>query len=320
MRGAVVRRVVMVPVTALVVSLAMFVLLYVGPNPLAQLHDQGSIRAADVERLTEQYGWDRPWYEQYGTWLSGVSHGDWGRSIRTQQAARSMIAERLPLTLALTSLALALSMVVAVPMAILSALRRRSTVDYALTLVSLALMALPGFFVALLLQLITLKLKDASGHLLFPTGGGIQDGGAAEWVRRLALPSAALAAVQVASWSRYLRGELLGALASDFVTSAAGKGLDRRALVVRHALRATLVPITTMLAIDIGYLIGGSIVVESIFGLPGTGALLLQSVEARDIVVVLDLVVLGALVMVAVNALADVVAGWLDPRIRQRGR
>ncbi|MCW2949024.1 MAG: binding-protein-dependent transport system inner rane component [Thermoleophilia bacterium] len=304
-------------ITMLVVSFIMFLLLFIGPNPLEQLRENPDYSPADIERISHEYGWDKPWPVQYGTWLQGFVTGDWGVSMQTKRPARQMIVERIPLTLLLTMSAMVFSLMVAMPLGMYLAVRSGSRTDFAVSIASFGLMATPGFFLALLLQVGALKWYHTTGHMPL-YAAGVPIGGVVERSRYLALPVLSLCVVQIAGWSRFQRSQMLGQLHSQYLQAARAKGLPARLLYVRHALPNTLVPTVTLVAIDIAVLFGGAVVTETIFGLPGMGSMLLQAVQTRDVVVALDIVVIGAFLMVVANTAANLACGIFDPRLRTR--
>lgn len=311
--------------TLLVVSFLMFLLLFVGPNPLDQLKQNPSYTAADITRMTKQYGWDKPWYEQYAMWGGKFVTGDLGTSVLTQRPASEMLGERIPMTMMLGGMALILSLVIAIPLGTFVAIRKHSLADYSATFMTFGMMALPSFFIGLLLQLMALKMQDVNGGgmVLYTAGAPDCIGDIltcfrepVEVFRRLILPVSVLSMIQVASWSRYQRSEMLGVLASDFVKSARAKGIPERRVILRHAVRNTMMPIVTIAAMDVAMLFGGAVITESVFGLPGMGTLLLDSVRQRDVVVALDIVMIGTILVLVCNTVADVLYGMLDPRVR----
>jgi peptide/nickel transport system permease protein len=310
------RRLLLAVPTLLVVSMIMFALLWLAPNPLGQLTEAAGYDAADIQRLTEQYGWNEPAHTQYLDWATHFATGDWGESLRTHRPAREMIAERLGLSMTLASLAMLLALLVAVPLGIVAAIRRGSRIDMLTSALSIGMMALPGFLLAVLLQLVAVKLRDTTGHTILYTGGAMRGDGMVEAIQRYTLPVVTMAAVMVAGWVRFQRGELIGVLESDYVRAAWAKGLRSRAVLLRHALRNTALPMLTILAMDFGHIVGGAVVVETVFGIPGMGRLLIDSVQARDLVVALDIVMLTAFAMVVANAVADTLYGVIDPRTR----
>lgn len=332
MTGLVIRRLLEAIPALLVVSVIMFGLLLMGPNPLDQLKQDPNITAADVERLTKLNGWDKPAQERYVKWATGFIRGDLGVSTVDRRPAAEKISERLPLTLMITGLSMMVSLAIALPIGAYVAVHKYSKADYGATLATFAMMASPSFFVAMLLQLGALKLQDMNGGTLwFYTGGapacvGGDNGLIAsigscvttpmETFRRLALPVMALSILQIAGWSRYMRSELLGVLNQDYIRSAMAKGLDGKIIFMRHAIRNALLPLVTIVALDVAGLFGGAVITERVFGLPGMGNLLLDSVQQTDIAVVLAIVMISASLVLLMNMIADVLYGVLDPRVR----
>lgn len=332
MSQLVIKRVLQAIPTLLVVSFLMFLLLFMGPNPLQQLKQNPNIRDADIKRLTKQYGWDKPWYAQYVKWGTNFVKGDLGDSVQTMRPAKELISERLPLTLMLTGLSMIFSMMIAIPIGAYVAVKKYSKADYAATFLTFTMMATPSFFLALLLQLFALKLGDMNGgNLVLFTAGAPSCAGASpsvfgqvfscmgtpiEVFRRLALPVAALSMLQVAGWSRYQRSELLNVLNSEYIKCAMAKGIPFRDVFVKHAMRNTMLPMVTIVAVDVALLFGGAVITETVFSLPGMGSLLLQSVLNRDVVVALDIVMISTILVLVFNTVADVMYGVLDPRVR----
>ncbi|MCW2924465.1 MAG: binding-protein-dependent transport system inner rane component [Thermoleophilia bacterium] len=334
MIGLVVRRFLEAIPALLVVSIIMFGLLALGPNPLELLKQNPNITSKDVARLTKLNGWDKPVAQQYVHWGSKFIKGDMGVSTVDQRPAWDKIKERLPLTLMLTGMSMVLSLMIALPIGAYVAVHKYSRADYVATLSTFAMMASPSFFIGLLLQLFALKLQDWNGgSLWFFTGGApmcVGGGGGGgmihtmascaatpiEVFRRLALPVFALSILQIAGWSRYMRSELLGVLNQDYIRSAMAKGLNGRLVFMRHAVRNALLPLVTIVALDVATLFGGATITERVFGLPGMGNLLLDALGNKDIAVVLAIVMIGAALVLFMNTVADVLYGVLDPRVR----
>lgn len=311
------RRLLQLAPTLVVTSLLMFFVLSLGPSPMAQLQEFGNLSAHDIQRLAAQYGWDQPKWKQYIDWLTHYLRGDWGQSVRTMQPAMTMIAERLPLTITIAAVALLLSVGIGVPLGAWVAVRKGSKIDLVTTVLTLSLMAMPGFFLALVLQLFAVQLRSWTGGVVVYTSGIPDDGaGLIEWIQRLALPILTLTLTHIAAWVRYQRGELLQVLGAEYIKCARAKGLPEKVIFLRHAMRNAVLPIITLIAIDMGKLVAGAVIVESVFGLPGIGTLLLDSVNGHDTVVVLDLLMLVVITMVVCNTLADLAYGALDPRVR----
>lgn len=331
MSGFLIRRTVEGLLALVVVSVIMFGLLAMGPNPLEQLKQNPNITSKDIARLTKLNGWDKPITSQYVHWATGFVKGDLGTSTVDQRKASTKIMERLPLTLMVTGMSMILSLSIALPIGAYVAVRKDSTADYVASLMTYGMMAAPSFFIGLLLQLFALKLQDMNGgSLWFYTGGPPQctSGGGLfhtafsciatpiEVFRRLALPVTALSILQIAGWSRYMRSELLGVLNADYIRSARAKGLDSKLVFMRHAIRNALLPLVTIIALDVAALFGGATITERVFGLPGMGNLLWDALSQKDIAVILAIVMIGAALVLLMNTVADILLGILDPRVR----
>jgi peptide/nickel transport system permease protein len=332
MMGLAIRRFLEAIPALIVVSIIMFGLLAMGPNPLELLKQNPNITSEDVARLTEQNGWDKPVVQQYTFWAKNFITGDMGVSTVDGRPAWDKIKERLPLTLMVTGMSMILSLSIALPIGAYIAIRKYSKADYTITLLTFGMMAAPSFFIGILLQLFALKLQDWNGGtLVFYTAGApaCVSGGSGlfstifgcmatpvEVFKRLALPVFALSMLQIAGWSRYMRSELLGVLEQEYIRSANAKGLGARVVFMRHALRNALLPLVTIVALDVAALFGGATITERVFGLPGMGNLLLDSLMQKDIAVVLAIVMIGATLVLFMNTVADILYGVLDPRVR----
>jgi peptide/nickel transport system permease protein len=329
--GFIIRRSLAAIPVLIVASMIVFMLLVVGGNPLEQLRQNPAFRPEDIARLTKEYGWDKPAPVQYMTWAKGAITGDFGKSITTQRPAVDMIGERLPLTLMLTGWSLMLSLIIAIPIGAYVAVKKYSRADYIATFVTFIMMATPSFFLALLFQLSALKMQDWNGGtLVFYTAGAPACAGTegvfsaflaclgtpVEVFRKMALPVIALSILQIAGWMRYQRSELLNVLNQDFMKSAVAKGLPGRRVFMWHAMRNALLPIITIVGLDVAMLFSGAVITERVFGLPGMGNLLLDSIYARDIVVVQAIVLIGAFLVLFFNTLVDILYGVFDPRVR----
>ena len=315
MIALILRRILGLIPTLLAVSLLVFFIMSMGPSPTAALQEYGNLSAEDVAKIAHERGWDKPRIEQYVGWLAGYVTGDWGESVRTLQPVQEMVFERLPLTLTIASLSLLFSVGIGLPLGAYVAVRKYSHVDYITTFLTLALMAMPGFFLAIVLQLLAVKLRDTTGSVVFYTSGIPDEGATIEWVQRLALPVVTLTLTHIAIWVRYQRGELLNVLGQEYIKAARAKGLPDRLIFMRHVIRNAVLPIITLIAIDMGKLVAGAIIVESVFGLPGIGTLVLDSVNGHDTPVVLAILMLVAVMMVVFSTIADLLYGVLDPRV-----
>lgn len=308
------RRLAQLPLVLAVVTLIVFALIHVTPGDPIQIMLGMQTSPEAVRALQEQHHFDRPLPEQYVRWLGGVLRGDLGASIRQRQPVTEMIAERFPISLRLALAAMLFALVVAVPVGVVSAIRRNTWVDYLLTGLSIGGLSIPNFTLALLLiYLFAVKLD------WFPiTGiGSAVTAGGSLWERAapFVLPAVALGAHQTALLARLLRASMLDVLTQDYIRTAYAKGLSSRSVVMVHALRNALIPLVTMTAIQFGYLIGITITIEFIFAIPGMGSALLEAVVNRDIPVIQGFTLFIAVVFIVTNLVADLVYTLVDPRI-----
>jgi peptide/nickel transport system permease protein len=268
-----------------------------------------AVLAAYRERL----GVDRPVPVQYARWLAGVVQGDLGMSFSTARPVSEMIVERLPATLVLMGSSFLLAAVLALAVGVLSALRQYSAWDHLATGLSFLGIAMPVFWLALILQLVF------GVWLGWLPVAGTQTVGASSLPDRLAhlvLPAVVLSFRYVAGWSRYLRSSLLEALRADYVRTARAKGLPERTVVATHALRNALGPVVSVMALDLAGLFSGAVITETVFAWPGIGRMFVQAMFSRDYPLLMGILLLGSVMVVLFNLVADVVYGLLDPRVR----
>src|SRR5262245_26823785 len=307
----IVRRVILMVPVAFLVTIIVFALLRMAPgDPVTTF--AGEVRDPEILAATRHsLGLDQPMPVQYVAWLSHTLQGDFGRSIRTRQRVGEAIIERLPATIELTATALAISIIIGLTVGTLSALHRNSALDLLATSVTIAGVSVPNFFLGLMLILLfSLVLR------IFPPGGYtplISD--PYENVRRLVLPAITLAAATLAINMRQVRSSLLDVFGQDYIRTARAKGLSENTLVIRHALKNGLIPVVTVIGLQIGALIEGAVITEQIFSWPGIGKLLVDSILGRDYPVVQAVVLISALSYMCSTLLVDIVYGWLDPRI-----
>ncbi len=284
-------------------------------NPLA-----GEAARRQLESL---YGLDRPLYAQYWDWLTRIVRLDFGRSMSADaRPVLDRILERLPLTVGMNVISLLLTLLIAIPVGVFSACRRNSLLDRSVTVLVFLGFAMPSFWLALLLMLffgIELQWLPLSGLTSLDFAQRDFWGKAADLASHLALPIAVYTLGGLAGMSRYMRACMLEALRQDYILTARAKGLSPAAVVWRHALRNALLPVITLLGLSVPGLIGGSVILESIFALPGLGQLFYAAVMARDYTLIMGNLVLGAVLTLAGNILADVCYGLADPRIRTAG-
>jgi peptide/nickel transport system permease protein len=315
----------------LVSTFVVFLMVTYSGDPLAdfkaQQLRQNSDPAIIADRVRAEEHFlrlDRPVLERYWLWIKGiVTSGDFGPS-RTVPDIRSELANRLLVSLRLVLLALVLAIVLALVVGVVSAVRRYGMTDNLLTLVSVVFLSLPVFWFAVLLKdYLAVDLNTAIGHrLLFTMGESTPNLVGGFWTRlgdtfgHLVLPTLVLALTVYPSWSRFQRSSMIEVLDSDYVRLARAKGLPRRRVLVHHALRTALIPLTTIVAIDFAGLIGATVITEQIFTWQGMGTMLLEGISRRDVYVVLAWLLVAAIAVVVINLLADLLYAVLDPRIR----
>ncbi len=287
-------------VGAMIVS---FWLAHLTGNP-AEVLAGTSLPAEEVQRLSERLGYDEPVLRQFGDYMVGAAHGDFGTSYRANGPALGAVLSRLPATLGLILGALVLACLIAIPAAVHSVLRRESRSDRLIRRTLMVLQGMPEFWSGLVLVLIfSVSLQWVPS---------LRNGDPTAWI----LPIVTLALPLSATLVRVLRADLLDIMRADFVVALRAKGIGERSIVLHHGLRNALVSFLTVVALQIGWLFGGTIIVEAVFVWNGIGSLLLVSVETRDIPVVQTIVVLIAAAYVVFNLLADVIALLVDPRLR----
>jgi peptide/nickel transport system permease protein len=300
-----------------IVSIAVFVLFFVTPHDPARLIAGRLATPQTVALVNHRLGLDRPLPDQYGGFVWRALHGDLGYSYYSSAPVRQLLASRLPVTVSLVLGAAVLWLVLGVGVGVAAARRPRSITDRAGTVFVLTGLSMPTFLVGLLLIYFLFFRLRLAGVDLFPAGGYVplsQD--PAGWAQHLLLPWITLAVVIAATYSRLTRSSLLEALGQDYIRTARSKGLSEERVVYRHGLRSALTPVVTQLGIDIGGLLGGVIVTEQVFGLPGLGQLAWQSVTNQDLPVIIGTVLVASLFIVVANILVDLSYAFLDPRVR----
>ena len=304
----------------LVISAFIYLLLYLMPgDPLYRmLEDVPNLRPQDYERLRKIYGLDDPVYIQYWKWLWQLILLNPGYSREYGQPVIEIILPALKNTLILTISAVVIGKILAVLLGIFSAVRQYSIGDYILTAITFISYSVPAFWLGLMLIILfSVKL----GWL--PTSGiantDLTPGSLEAWwdyLKHLILPVAVLAISEIIQVQRFMRSSLLEVLRQDYLTTARAKGLSEQVVIGRHALKNALIPVVTIIAVTMPRVVGGSTVVETVFAYPGMGRLLFTSIMANDFVVAMTVVMIIAVTVVFFNLLADVIYGWLDPRIR----
>jgi peptide/nickel transport system permease protein len=339
-----VRRLLQTVALLFLLSIVLFALVNLAPGgPLAGHGQSRHVRPERAVILKRQFGLDKPLPVQYVIWLAGndwmrvdadgdgvadsygarkgILRGDFGFSFRTREPVLKEIGRRLPNTVYLMAVTMLVAIVIAIPIGIISALRQYSLYDIAVTTFSFAGQAIPEFWLGLILILIFYAwLKNPfTGEPLLPAGGMYTLGAGfslLDRLKHLILPVATGALGWIAWYSRFLRSSMLDVIHQDYLRTARAKGLTERTVVYRHALRNAIIPLVTLLALDLPYLIGGTVFIEMIFSWPGMGRLYYQSALQRDYPVLLAILIIGAAAIILSNLLADVLYAYVDPRIR----
>jgi ABC-type dipeptide/oligopeptide/nickel transport system permease component len=292
-----------IPVLFGVITLVFSLIHLVPGDPAQSMLGEGATQA-DIERLRHQLGLDAPLSSQYVAYLSGVARGDLGQSFRTGAPVVSQLAERIPATAQLAAAAMLVAVCLAVPLGLLAAVWRGTWIDESAMAVALAGVAMPNFWLGPLLAIV---FAVQLGWLPVSGRGTLAN---------LVLPAITLGAALAAILARMTRASVLDELRELYVLAARARGASRARAILRHAFRNSLVPVVTVLGLQLGSVLTGSVITETIFAWPGVGRLLIQSINARDYPMVQGCILLIAVTYVAMNLLTDVVYGWLDPRIR----
>ena len=288
------------------VSIVTFGLMFLTGDPTELLLGAGAdlMSQEDIEAFRHARGFDRPWLVQYADFARGAIQGDFGDSLRHHRPAFSVVLERMPATIQLSLFALLISVIFAIPVGVISATRPNSWYDYLSMTGALIGQSVPSFWLGILLMLffgVYLKWLPISGR--------------GTW-QHLVLPGVTLAAFSLARNARLTRSSLLEVMQQDYMRTARAKGLHENLIIYRHGLRNALIPLVTMVGLQIGFLLGGSVIIESLFAWPGIGRLIIQSIYNKDFPVVQAGVTLLAIIFVLVNLLVDLLYGWLDPRVQ----
>ncbi|MGZ4691132.1 MAG: ABC transporter permease [Acidimicrobiia bacterium] len=305
----------------LIATFLLFVMVRETFDPTAKVRSSRT-GAQAAEQIRKRLHLDDSYVSQYTHWLGNAVHGDLGDSERTHEAVSSMISRAFGNTLQLIGWGVLVSAVIAIALGVYSATHQYSKLDYSFTGLSFVGLAMPPFWFGLIaIQFLAIWPKETFNlqqPLFYFVGlhSGDQTGFNLDYLQHLVLPVLTLTVQSIAEWSRFQRASMLDVMSSDYIRTARAKGVGRRAVVVRHGLRNALIPLVTVMALDIGALFGGLIVTERIFSIPGMGSLFIDSIQAGDAQVLLAWVVLTSAFIVVFNLLADVLYGVLDPRIR----
>ncbi|MDW3215271.1 MAG: ABC transporter permease [Ilumatobacteraceae bacterium] len=312
MRRAVVRRLLALIPLLLVVSFIVFSLLLLTPGDPAITLAGDNPTPEQIAEIRSQLGLDDPIIVQYGRWVSDAVRGDLGTSLYSSASVTDAIWSRLPVTLSLTGAAIIFSVMVAVPLGLLAARRPGGVIDHASTGVATIGIALPSFWIGMVLIIVfALRLG------WFPPVGYVSFGDdPLEWARHMVLPAIALGTAGAAETTRQLRGAMLDVLDSDYVRTARSKGMRGGTVLYKHALKNAGSPVLTVLGLQVTFLLGGSVIIEQMFAIPGLGSLAITAVLARDIPMIQGVVLVAVVVSVGINLLVDLAYAWLNPKVR----
>lgn len=297
------KRLILAIAVALFVSSLVFALTNAAADPASVLAGEGA-READIQAIRAQFGFDRPLVEQYANWIGKAVRGDLGQSYRMKRPTADLLAESLPITAKLGLSALAFAICLGIPLGVFAAIRPNSWIDRLALSISVVGQAMPTFWFALLMILlfgVTLRWLPISGS--------------GTW-QHMVMPAIALGYYATPAIMRLTRAGMIDALASDYIRTARAKGLLPPVILFKHALRNALVPVVSLAAVQFGFMLGGSVVIEAVFALPGLGSLAWEAITRSDLPVVQAIVLLVSLFYVVLTLLADLFNAWLDPRIR----
>jgi peptide/nickel transport system permease protein len=304
------------------ISVAVFALMQLIPGgPLAAYSNNPDVTSADLERLQEELGLNVPKYQQYLNWLGAVLHGDWGTSQVSRRPALTEISERLPNTLYLSLTAFLIALTISIPIGIISAVRQYSWFDHLMTTIAFLGHSIPVFWFGLILIIVfnvTIKNPFTGGPLL--PGGGMytigDDFSIQDRLVHLILPASVLILNRLSAQVRYTRAGMLDVLHQDYIRTARAKGLRERAVITRHAVKNGILPLVTLIGLEIPSLFNGALLTETVFSWPGMGRLFFTSIERADYAVMMGVFMMSATLVLAFGLITDVVYAFLDPRIR----
>ena len=305
-----------------IISILLFLMVRAAPGgPLTAARRNPNISKEQIEAIEEKLGLNDPLPVQYGRWLGDILRGDMGESIKFRRPVSEMIGERVPNTLILVGASFLVTLLFAIPIGILSARKPYSTFDYAMTTITFIGQAIPVYWLGLgLIVIFYVIIKNPlTGNPLFPVGGmntrGME-GNLIDTLWHLVLPVTALSLGWVAWYSRFLRSSMLDVLHEDYVRTAHAKGLTDSLVYYKHALQNAILPLVTLIALDLPSLFAGALFVETIFSWPGMGRLFWDAAKGRDYPVLLGVVMLTAILIIVCNIIADLAYGWLNPQVK----
>jgi peptide/nickel transport system permease protein len=289
-------------------------------GPLGPYLQNPHITPADIERLRHNFGLDQPLPVRYLRWLLMVLHGDLGYSTSNSESVTTAIVERLPATLLLAGTSFVLSLIIGVTFGIIAAVKPYSWIDYLVTTFAFFGQSMPVFWFALMLQLVfaVAGITAFGYHFALPSAGisSSDDFDLGDRIQHLVLPTIVLSLLYIAVWSRFTRSSMLEVIRTDYMRTAAAKGLDRLTIIMRHGLKNAMIPVVTIVALSLPGLFSGAVVTETIFAWPGMGRLFFNALGQFDFPLLMGYLVIVSFLVVFFNLLADVTYAWLDPRVK----
>ena len=322
MRVYLLKRLIQIVPTVLMITFVVFLMMQSIPgDPVVALLGD-AYTEEDAVRIRESYGLDQPVVVQYFIWLGKLVRGDWGASILTGRPVLQDVLVRLPVTLELIVLSMGIALLIAIPAAIIGALRQNTWADYTATSVAMIGVSIPEFFVGVLLLLVFSiglhGILPSSGWVYLPGTCPNMVCGVSFWgnMQHVLMPAIALGIGRAAILTRLLRASMLEVIRTEYVTTARAKGLSERPVILKHAFKNALIPTVTVMGLQVGFLIGGAIVVETLFAMPGLGTFGIDAIIARDYQQVQGFALITALAFVCINLIVDLFYTFLDPRIR----
>ena len=322
MRTYILRRLLQIVPTVLMITLVVFVMMRSVPGDPVVVLLGDAYTEENAVRVRQEYALDKPILVQYAIWLGKLMRGDWGASILSGRPVLADVLVRLPVTLELIVLSMGVALLIAVPAAIVGALRQNTWADYTATTAAMIGVSIPEFFVGVLLLLVFSfglhGFLPSSGWVYLPGTCPSMVCGVSFWgnLQHVLMPAVALGVGRAAILTRLLRASMLEVIRSEYVTTARAKGLSERPVVFKHALKNALIPTVTVMGLQVGFLIGGAIVVETLFAMPGLGTFGIDAIIARDYQQVQGFALITALSFVVINLIVDLTYTFLDPRIR----
>ncbi len=303
MAAFVTKRLALALLVAIFVSSISFSLMFLTGDPAIAIAGEGATEA-DIQVIRRTFGFDRPFIVQYWDWISGAAMGNFGQSYYFNQPVVDLLAERMPVTATLAAFSIGFALLLAIPLGILAAVKRNSLADRLSLALATVGQATPSFWLALMLIVlfaVTLRWLPVSGS---------------STLAHFILPSIVLGYYASPSMMRLTRGGMIEALRSDYIRTARAKGMLPRTIILKHALRNAILPVVSVAAVEFGFILGGSVVVESVFSLRGIGYLAWESIGRNDFPTIQAIILVYAMIYVCLTFLADVLNAWIDPRIR----